>query len=35
MELSLKHKFDYLVKNDKLDKALTETEKIVKKILNK
>jgi guanylate kinase len=35
MELSLKNKFDYLVKNDELDKALSETENIVKKILNK
>ncbi|MGE5497089.1 MAG: hypothetical protein ACM3Q2_03425, partial [Syntrophothermus sp.] len=34
MELSLKDKFDYLVVNDDLDRAISEAERIVSEIIN-
>ncbi len=35
MELSLKDKFDYFIKNDDLEKAIFETESLIKKIITK
>lgn len=34
MELSLKDKFDYLIVNDDLDRAISEAERIVSEIIN-
>lgn len=33
MELSLKDKFDYFIENDDLEKAISETESLIKKII--
>ncbi len=33
MELSLKHKFDYLIENKDLDKAFSETKNLISKII--
>jgi guanylate kinase len=35
MELELKYKFDYLVDNTELEKAVKETERLVRKIISK
>lgn len=35
MELSLKDNFDYFIINDDLEKAITETESLIKKIISK
>jgi guanylate kinase len=35
MELELKDKFDYFVDNTELEKAVTETESVIKKIISK
>ncbi len=35
MELSLKDKFDYLIENKDLDKAIKETKSLIKKIIHK
>jgi guanylate kinase len=35
MELSQKDKFDYFIENDNLEKAISETESLIKKIIHK
>lgn len=35
LELSMKDKFDYFVENNDLDKAISETKSLIKKIINK
>jgi len=35
MELSLEDKFDYIIDNENLDKAIKETSELIKKIINK
>ncbi len=35
MELGLKDKFDYFIENKELDKAILETEKLIRKIISK
>jgi guanylate kinase len=35
MELSQKDKFDYFIENDELEKAISDTESLIKKIIHK
>jgi guanylate kinase len=35
MELSLEDRFDYIISNENLDKAIKETSELIKKIINK